>query len=288
LESLNPKPMQAEKQDEMRDRVNREENILHAPEDLLLYREIVETLERGQAKVLYPGAGMVAAGLAFLGRPYGERTLDLERNGPERLIINLRELDCFTLVENAVVLERLVRAGATDFADYAATLQRLRYRKGIIGGYASRLHYFSDWLADAEEKGFIRNVTAALGGKPLRKAISFMTQHPGNYPAFEDGETFRQMREIEEGIASRPLIFLPREKLRTAEGGIEDGDLLAITTNMAGMDVAHVGIALRLRHRVHLLHASRLAGKVLISPETLYGYLMKKKGRTGVMVARVE
>jgi hypothetical protein len=55
---------------------------------------------------------------------------------------------------------------------------------------------------------------------------------------------------------------------------------------MPGMDVAHVGIALRRRGRIHLLHASRLAGKVLISPETLYGYLMKKKERTGVMVAR--
>jgi len=67
-----------------------------------------------------------------------------------------------------------------------------------------------------------------------------------------------------------------------------NGDILAITTDMPGMDVTHVGIAFRLRRRVHLLHASRLAGKVLISPETLYGYLIKKKGRTGVIVARVE
>jgi len=265
--------------------MKKEETVFYAPEDPPLFRAIMKTLVRDQVDIL-PGEGVVAAGLALLGRRYG--THILERNGPERLIINLRELDCFTFVENAVVLERLARTGATSFADYTATLRLLRYRNGILDGYVSRLHYFSDWLYDAEEKGFLRNVTAAIGGQRLHKAVSYMTQRPGNYPALEDGEICRRMRDIEERISSRPLYFLPVENLRTAEDQIRNGDLLAITTDVAGMDVTHVGIALRLRRRVHLLHSSSLAGKALISPETLYGYLMKKKGRTGVMVARVE
>jgi len=285
LESFNSEGCRHKKKDKMKDRKEREEDILYAPEDLALFRDIVKALVRGQAKFPSPGAVVAAAGLAFLGRTYGAHTL--EREGPERLIINLRELDCFTFLENAVVLERLVRTGLTDFADYAATLQRLRYRRGIVNGYASRLHYFSDWLCDAQEKGCVRNMTEALGGQRLLKPVSFMTQHRESHPALEDTETRRQLREIEERITARVKHFLPREKLRSVEDQILDGDLLAITTNMDGMDVAHVGLALRLRRRVHLLHASRLAGKVLISPETLYGYLMKKKERTGVMVARV-
>ncbi|WP_175476534.1 N-acetylmuramoyl-L-alanine amidase-like domain-containing protein [Syntrophus gentianae] len=269
----------------MKDRAKREEDILHAPEDPVLFRKIIENLVCLQAKGLSPGAGVAAAGLAFLGRPYGTNTL--EREGPERLILNLRELDCFTFLENAVALERLVRTGATDFADYAAALKRLRYRKGILDGYASRLHYFSDWLGDAEAKGFVRIMTKALGGQHLEKSISYMTHHRESFPALEAAETFRQMREIEERITSELNDFLPREKLREIEDQIQDGDLLAITTSVDGLDVAHVGIALRQRRRVHLLHASRLAGEVLISPETLYGYLRKKKERTGVMVARV-
>jgi len=269
----------------MKDRPGRKEDILYAPEDLAIFQDIVATLVRGRERFSSPGTGVAAVGLAFLGRPYGTNTL--EREGAERLVINLRELDCFTFLENAVVLERLVRAGTAHFAEYAATLQRLRYRKGMIAGYASRLHYFSDWLCDAQEKGYARNITEALGGQCLLKPISYMTQHRESYPALEDAGQYRQMRAIEKRITARVTHFLPREKLRSVEDQILDGDLLAITTNMDGMDVAHVGLALRLRRRVHLLHASRLAGKVLISPETLYGYLMKKKERTGVMVARV-
>ncbi len=257
-----------------------------APEDVRLFREMVALLARGREDALSPGAGVAAAGLVFLDRPYGAHTL--ERNGPERLIINLRQLDCFTLVENAVVLARLVRRGAADFADYAADLQRLRYRRGILSDYASRLHYFSEWLADAEAKGVVRNVTADLGGKPLGKAVFYMTRHRERYPALAEAEVFRQLEEIERWISARPLVYLPREGVRLAEERIRDGDLLAVTTDLAGMDVTHVGIALRRHRRVHLLHASSAAGKVLVSPETLYGYLGKKRGRTGIIVARPE
>ncbi len=262
-----------------------EQAILHTPEDIRIFREITDMPVRGGGCDFSSGAGIAAAGLAFLGRPYGAHTLEGE--GPERLVINLRELDCFTLVENVVVLERLFRTGATGFPDYAATLRRLRYRNGILDGFASRLHYFSDWLSDAGAKGFLRDVTADLGGQWLVKSISYMTDHPERYPALEDEETFRRLREIEGRLSARPLVFLPREKLRRVEDRFQDGDILAITTDRGGMDVVHAGIALRLRRRVHFLHASSLAGKVLISPETLYGYLMKKKGRTGVIVARV-
>lgn len=264
--------------------MERDKTLIYAPGDTLIFREIVETLLRSQVKILTPGEGIAAAGLAFLNRPYAAYTL--EQGGPERLIINLRELDCFTFVENAVVLQRLVSTGATDFKDYAAILQRLRYRKGIIAGYASRLHYFSDWLSDAEEKRFVRNITPDIGGRRLLKDISYMTKHPDSYPELKDKQIRLQIVEIERRINSKPLYFLPREGLLSAEDRIQSGDLLAITTDMEGMDVSHVGIALRMRRRVHLLHASRIAGKALVGPETLYGYLMKRKGRTGVMVAR--
>lgn len=263
----------------------REETILFAPEDLPLFQGIVETLRRGRAAYCCPGAAVAAAGLSFLGRPYGAGTL--EREGPERLVINLRELDCFTLVENAVVLERLLRSGVASFADYTAALLRLRYRDGILDGYASRLHYFTDWLFDARKKGLVRDVTADLGGRRFVKSISYMTNHPESYPALADENICRRMREIEARISARPFHCISRDKLRLVEDRIRDGDLLAITTDREGMDVIHAGIALRVRRRVHLLHASTIAGRVLVSPETLYGYLMKKKGRTGVIVARV-
>ena len=36
--------------------------------------------------------------------------------------------------------------GNTTFDDYKAELEKIRYRDGVIDGYASRLHYFCDWI----------------------------------------------------------------------------------------------------------------------------------------------
>jgi len=33
-------------------------------------------------------------------------------------------------------------------------LKLIRYRQGKINGYSSRLHYFTDWLRDNEQKKF--------------------------------------------------------------------------------------------------------------------------------------
>ena len=59
---------------------------------------------------------------------------------------------------------------------YRNTLQQIRYRRGRVDGYASRLHYFTDWIRDNEQKGLVRELTADLGGVQDFEAIDFMTQ----------------------------------------------------------------------------------------------------------------
>ena len=70
------------------------------------------------------------------------------------------------------------------------------------------------------------------------------------------------------------------------EDQLQDGDILGLTTAMAGMDISHVVIALRIKGRIHIMHASQSAMKVIISTETLEQYLNSAKSRTGIMVAR--
>jgi hypothetical protein len=115
-----------------------DKRLVTTPED----RRIVEGLLRAP---ILPGrqtrpVGERALGLAgfFLGSPYAAGTL--EQRGAERLVVNLRQFDCFTLVETVVVLTRLLGVGKQDFADYAAALAGVRYRGGALHGYASRLH----------------------------------------------------------------------------------------------------------------------------------------------------
>jgi hypothetical protein len=114
-----------------------------------------------------------------------------------------------------------------------------------------------------------------------------MTTHPDLYPPLKDAANLLRMKSLERTIGKRSLFFIPRKTLRRSEDRIRNGDLVAITTNREGLDVQHVGFAARVKNRIHLLHASSVMGKVVLSENTLYRYLMQSKTRSGIIVARV-
>ena len=62
----------------------------------------------------------------------------------------------------------------------------MRYRGGKRGGYASRLHYFSEWIADGERRGLVRDLGTELGGVEDGRPLRFMTSHRDSYPALAD------------------------------------------------------------------------------------------------------
>jgi hypothetical protein len=155
-----------------------------------------------------------------------------------------------------------------------------------LQGYSSRLHYFSDWIYDNQKKGILKDVTGEIGGRPRKKTISFMTKHPNLYPPLNNEQTLRRVKSIERTMGHRSLFFIPKKALRPLEGRIRDGDLIAITTTIKGLDVQHVGLAARVKDRIHLLHASSIEGKIVLSQKTLYGYLIQSRTRSGVIVAR--
>jgi hypothetical protein len=231
------------------------------------------------------GELLLAAGTFFLGTPYASGTL--EQQVGEQLVINLRQFDCFTFLENTVVLADLMRTGRTTWPDFTVALQTSRYRHGSLDGYASRLHYFSDWLADNQSRGFLQDITPDLGGIPWRKKFNFMTAHRNQYPALVSPATYRRLQQIEKICSERACHHIPKTAVSACSHKIKNGDLIAITTSIEGLDVVHVGLAVHLPRGLHLLHASQRAGKVIISAETIYRYLQHRKSRLGIMVARV-
>ena len=260
--------------------------LISKPEDRRIVEKLTVSLSAPARQARPVGELAVAVGRFFLGSPYAAGTL--ERRGKERLVVNLRQFDCFTLVENAVVLARLIRAGKKGFADYTAALAEVRYRGGRLHGYASRLHYFSDWLRDNQEKRILKDVTRALGGSPFSKSINFMTANPRLYPPLKSPQVFREMRAVEQRCSRRQLYHIPKRELRGAEEGILNGDLIGITTDREGLDVVHAGLAVRVKGRIHLLHASRATGRVVLAPETLVRYLAADRTRAGIIVGRMQ
>ena len=259
--------------------------MIYQSDDRKIYDDLMASAQRKWGMVKTAGELMLTVGKYFLGFPYVADTLETE--GEETLVINLREFDCFTFVENVVALARQVKEGKYTFEDYDAALEKIRYRKGILKGYSSRLHYFSDWLCDNEQKGIVKDITGEIGGKPFHKEINFMTAHRGNYSGLNNEEQYREIGVVEKSLSGRTLYYIQKTELRQFDNAIEDGDLIAVATSIAGLDVVHVGLAIRVRRRIHLLHASEVEKKVVISDDTLYRYLSRRETMTGIMVGRV-
>ncbi|HEX7535218.1 MAG TPA: N-acetylmuramoyl-L-alanine amidase-like domain-containing protein [Syntrophales bacterium] len=258
--------------------------MIFQPEDRAIHHDIMLSFHNQGERTRAMGELMLAVGHYFLGFPYASHTL--EREGRETLVINLRELDCFTFVENVVALAGLICKGKSAFRNYAAQLKKMRYRSGILRGYSSRLHYFSDWLNDNEKKGIVIDVTRRAGGEAFRKYFNFMTRHREDYPALSREKFHRDMMAIEKRLSGRWLHYIPKAALGKFEHMVENGDLIAVTTDIEGLDVIHVGLAVSLRSRLHLLHASEVEKRVVISDLTLHQYLSRRKVMTGIMVGR--
>jgi hypothetical protein len=249
------------------------------------FGELIKHLEEKKVSERDPGQRVLEIGKFFLGAPYRGGLLETE--GAEHLVINLREFDCVTFVETVIALAGCVNLRQNSLEAFRRRLRRIRYREGRLQGYPSRLHYFCDWIYDNNRKGILRDVTAEIGGRPWKKALSFMTTHPGLYPPLRSAANLRSMKAIERKISRRSLSFIPKKALRRLEHRIREGDLIAVTTNAKGLDVQHVGFAARVKNRIHLLNASSAEGKVVLSEQTLHRYLMQGKTRSGIMVARV-
>jgi hypothetical protein len=96
------------------------------------------------------------------------------------------------------------------------------------------------------------------------------------------------MITVEKNLSVRSLYSIKKAEIRRLENGIENGDLIAVTTGIEGLDVVHAGLAVRIGRRIHLLHASKIEKMVVLSVPTLYQYLSRRKMMTGIMVGRVK
>jgi len=227
---------------------------------------------------------LLEVGKSFLGTPYVEKTLEFGKT--EALVINFRGLDCTTFVENTLAISLLQKQEKTDFASFIDNLKTIRYRNGVLNGYSSRLHYFTDWIRNNEEKGLVKDITADLGGIELNKSINFMGTHRELYPFLSDDTNYQRILDIEEALAEKTLCYLPQEAIEKQESHMKSGDLIALATSIKGLDVTHTGIALKKPNgRIHLLHASS-SGEVKITEVPLVDYLKKVKNNIGIIVAR--
>lgn len=230
---------------------------------------------------------MQKSAMLLINTPYVGHTL--EGNATEQLVVNLRELDCLTFVENCLALSRAAQVPTPDFKEFTRQLQLIRYREGRIDGYPSRLHYTTDWITDNVAKGTVEDITSEIGGKPLVPNVHFMSTHPDNYAALKNNpQDVSTMRMIETEINARTSYsYIPKNQIAKNQSLIQSGDIICFTTSLPGLDISHVAIAYRRNDgQLTFIHASTQFHKVVVQPGTLVNYCKSILSNTGIMVLR--
>lgn len=230
------------------------------------------------------GVIMQALGETLLETPYEAGTLD--RNEEETLVVGFGGFDCVTFVESMLAMARGVRAGAYDYATFTRHLEEQRYRDGRLNGYCSRLHYFTEWIDNNARRGIVEPLTEALGGDPFDKTLTFMSEHRASYPLLARNDSlFAELQLIERDLADLRLFYIPEHRIREVYPRLQAGDIVALATDIEGLDVTHTGLVYDFGDgRIGLLHASTSAG-VTISPD-LQAYVENNKRQIGIIVSR--
>ncbi len=239
------------------------------------------------------GESISRLALSFVGTTYTPGTLEAE--GPEGLVINFRELDCVTFVETVLAMTQFVREGGETLledpsaarAAYERHLTDLRYRGGQLDGYPSRLHYFSEWLTDNDSRGLVRTITAELDHEIDDEPITFMSSHPTAYRQLADARVLKEIEAMEAGLNARGgRAWIPAERIADVAAGIQSGDVIAATSTVAGLDVAHTGLAVWVDDELRLVHAPLVGRAVEVSDRPLAERILSISGQDGIMVAR--
>lgn len=259
--------------------------VLYTQHDVQVFSTVMNEANKAHLSDSSIGSMVLYVGKQLLNTPYAGGLLDVPE--AENLVVDLSRLDCVTYLESVVAFSMTIKKGKTSFEDFCHELKFIRYRDGVMNGYASRLHYFSEWIHNNEQKGILEDITATIGGKPFVKKIHMMTTNRVNYPHLNDCISLNAIKQAEETLNSIRKFYLPKEDLLHNANKINEGDLIAITTAIDGLDVAHVGIAVHVNSELHLMHASSLNKKVEISKGSLFEMLRNNATYTGIMVARL-
>lgn len=222
--------------------------------------------------------------------PYVGKTL--EKNSDERLVVNLRQLDCTTYTETVMALTLCMKQKKPSFDNFCRNLRLLRYKDGVVS-YANRLHYFTSWIEENTKKGLvdcIEEPSAAFSATQTVNA-NYMTTHTRLYPMLvKNPEWISLIRDTEKEISGRKHKYIPKSRLNDSallRQAIHDGDIIVILTSKQGLDTSHIGIAVWHADGLHLLNASQVRKKVVEEPKTFFQYMREHASHTGIRVVRL-
>jgi hypothetical protein len=252
--------------------------ILYTAADQKLYENKINLAQQNNWAALPFNQLVVMVAQSFIGTPYVGGTLD--RTANEELIINLHEVDCFTYLEYVLALARVIKWGRTSFEDFCAQVQFMRYRAGQLNGYASRLHYFTDWLADNHRKKVVQVIA---GPSCEKKQLNILSQNLKNQ------QELAAVREMELRASQQGFCYFGNQILNKKEiqSYFRDGDIIGFVSNVKGLDINHVAfLKSKPAGGWTYIHASSVNKAVEVYAKDLVEYALRIKRNTGIVLAR--
>jgi Protein of unknown function (DUF1460) len=220
--------------------------------------------------------------LSRIGSPYVANTLDKFDN--EVLTFHSDQFDCVSYVEY-VIAQAMFHSSPLQ-KSFEQNLTDLRYRDGVISGYGSRLHYFSEWLIQAEANGIISIISTPTNIN-LFKKINYMSIHRHLYKKANEKD-WMAIKNSEKYITKNNLSYIPKGKVKSVYSELREMDIIAITSTKGGLDISHTGFIHFQNGFPHLLHASENGKKVLVSSKPLGDYLLSNKKYSGIIIGRIK
>lgn len=238
-----------------------------------------------------PSSLIIALAREFKGVPYVAKTL--ENDSIENLVINTRQLDCTTYVENVLAIYLCIKNQKLTFNDYCSYIKNIRYVGGKVS-YPTRQHYFTEWIDENTKDGYVEEIQSPNPPFTAKQhlKINFMSTHTQFYPMLKNKpDMVKPIAEMESRLSGNTYQFIPKSSIANTQlfrSTIHDGDIIAIVTSKGGLDTSHIGIAVWHKDGLHMLNASQIHKKVVEEPMTLYQYMQKHPSQTGIRIVRVK
>lgn len=248
-------------------------------------RLLTEGIKQGKGTNL-----MLYYGMKMQGIPYVAHTLEV--NKTEKLVVNMRQMDCTTFVETVFALALTTKDKSVKWSDFCRRLEQIRYQRGKVDGYTSRNHYFLWWTENNERQGLVTQPLRKAAGRYARRQvinIDYMSVHPHLYSMLKGNKAdIATIAKMEKASAGKEMMYIPAAYTGLTEkqlACIRTGDILAIATKKKGLDTTHIGIAVWGKDgKLHLLNASQIHKKVILEPKTMKQYMSGHPSQLGVWV----
>jgi len=192
-------------------------------------------------KDLSPGEAIVLISSKFTDIPHKNNRLKCIKSNIEELIIDFRQMDCFSYLDYIKALQLSISPD-----EFIHNVIKVRYINSYISFY-NRRHFFTDWAT--RRYRLANDMTSKLSDNTLTIKKTLNKKENGEY-------YFPDLPCIQRDITYIPGQFIDNQLLKK----MQPGDFIGVYNPRAGQDVSYVGIYVPTDNGPMFRHLSTAAG----------------------------